>query len=378
MAFTLPLSIACGVALLYVLFTVGHRHRHLPPGPPTLPVIGNLHQIPTKKLFLCLNSWTKQYGPIYSIKLGPRTMIVLSDRHLVRQLLDKRSAISSDRPATHVSQQLITEGDHLLWMDNTPEWKLMRRMIHQDFTEKKCVSEHAILQDAETTQMLYDMLQAPEEWRRHISRFSNSLIMSIVYGIRNPSVNDIWTRRFEKLLSSWAKINEIGAVPPIDIFPFLAWLPQSWFGNWRTRAKAVHDELHDLYNSLEASVKDRRSHEGSSDSIMDRLLDNEEKNGLTKHQITLLSGVTIKGGSDTTAGVLSCAIQALVTWPEIQKKCQDEIDSVVDEMRMPDLRDLNSLPYIVATIKEAQRWRGVGGVGMPRRLSEGKKKQNSA
>lgn len=35
---------------LYLLLQVGKRDPRLPPGPPTVPVLGNLHEIPTTGL----------------------------------------------------------------------------------------------------------------------------------------------------------------------------------------------------------------------------------------------------------------------------------------------------------------------------------------
>jgi cytochrome P450 len=123
--------------------------------------------------------WSQQYGGLFSLKLGPANAVVITDRHVAKQLLDKRSVISSDRPVNMVSQQLITGGDHLLWMQATPAWKQMRKLIHQDVTETMCNKQHARLQHAESVQMLKDMIEAPDAWKRHLSRFSNSIILSI-------------------------------------------------------------------------------------------------------------------------------------------------------------------------------------------------------
>ena len=122
--------------------------------------------------------WAKKYGGMYTLKLGTATAVVLTDRRIIKQLLEKRSAISSNRPPNEVGQK-IGEGDHILLMDNTPTWRLLRKQIHQDLTETLCIKSHSQIQYAETVQMLHDMLQKPEDWTDHLSRFSNSVIMSI-------------------------------------------------------------------------------------------------------------------------------------------------------------------------------------------------------
>lgn len=51
--------------------------------------------------------------PIYSLILGTKTMIVLSSDTAVKDLLDKRSAIYSDRPDMFIGQE-IASGNHRL------------------------------------------------------------------------------------------------------------------------------------------------------------------------------------------------------------------------------------------------------------------------
>ena len=56
---------------------------------------------------------------------------------------------------------------------------------------------------------------------------------------------------------------------------------------------------------------------------------------------------------------------AMVLYPEVQKKAQVEIDTVVGPNRLPDFHDRPSLPYINAIVKESMRWHLVLPLGGP-------------
>ena len=54
----------------------------------------------------------------------------------------------------------------------------------------------------------------------------------------------------------------------------------------------------------------------------------------------------------------------MVLYPEVLKKAQAEIDSVVGSQRLPTFEDREQLPYIEAIIMETMRWHPVAGLGM--------------
>lgn len=62
--------------ITYIVLFVGRREKNLPPGPPTIPVLGNLHQIPKKGAHHQFTAWARKYGGIYSLKLGTGTAVV--------------------------------------------------------------------------------------------------------------------------------------------------------------------------------------------------------------------------------------------------------------------------------------------------------------
>ena len=57
-------------------------------------------------------------------------------------------------------------------------------------------------------------------------------------------------------------------------------------------------------------------------------------------------------GAHTTTSLLTTFPLAMVFFPEVR----EELDRVVGKDRLPDFRVLNSVPYLVSTIREAVRW----------------------
>ena len=59
-------------------------------------------------------------------------------------------------------------------------------------------------------------------------------------------------------------------------------------------------------------------------------------------------------GTDTTSATLRFAILYMVTYPEIQRKVQQELDDVIGREKLPTTRDRHNLPYTDATLLEVR------------------------
>jgi cytochrome P450 len=196
MVFFLLLSVITSLAATaYILLTVGRRELTLPPGPSTIPILGNLHQIPKKGAHFQFTTWAQKYGGLYTLKLGTGTAAVLTDRRLIKQLIDKKSAIYSERPASYVAD-LISSGDHILLMKHGPQWRSTRKLLHGSWMESVVEECHLSLQEAEARQMVRDYLLRPGEHMLHPKRFSNSVTMAIVWGVRTPETGTEHMRRY--------------------------------------------------------------------------------------------------------------------------------------------------------------------------------------
>ncbi|KAG5952498.1 hypothetical protein E4U58_000766, partial [Claviceps cyperi] len=69
------------------------------------------------------------------------------------------------------------------------------------------------------------------------------------------------------------------------------------------------------------------------------------------------------GGAHTIVSSLKSMLLALILYPEVQRRAQQEIDEVVGGDRLPKFQDRHHLPYVKALVKETYRWTPVMPVG---------------
>ncbi|KAK0726084.1 hypothetical protein B0H67DRAFT_642410 [Lasiosphaeris hirsuta] len=72
---------------------------------------------------------------------------------------------------------------------------------------------------------------------KHPKRFSNSTIMSLIYGTRTPTIRSKHMVKLYDLMENWSKVMEAAKTPAADIFPFLKYVPEQFLGMWRSRAQ---------------------------------------------------------------------------------------------------------------------------------------------
>lgn len=90
----------------------------------------------------------------------------------------------------------------------------------------------------------------------------------------------------------------------------------------------------------------------------------QKEEGFSDELAAYISGSLLQAGSETSSAILVGFVQAMVIFPEVAKKAQEEIDLVCGD-RLPDLNDVRELPYIRACMKESLRWMPGVPLGVP-------------
>lgn len=81
----------------------------------------------------------------------------------------------------------------------------------------------------------------------------------------------------------------------------------------------------------------------------------QDKEGITDELAAYTGGTILEAGADTTSNTLYGFLQAMLLFPEVQRKLQARIDEVAGD-RIPNMDDYPRLPYVRCCIKESLRW----------------------
>jgi cytochrome P450 len=83
-----------------------------------------------------------------------------------------------------------------------------------------------------------------------------------------------------------------------------------------------------------------------------------------EQQIKDVAGIVYIAGSDTTVAVVTSFFLAVLMYPDVQRRAQEELDRVVGRDRLPEFIDKAELPYLDAVMRECLRWLPVLPTGL--------------
>lgn len=89
----------------------------LPPGPKGLPLLGNIFDMPdpSEKAWLHWQKFKELYGPVSSVTVLGQTIVVLNEYDIAVELLEKNSAVYSDRASLTFANEMYVKKTTLLF-----------------------------------------------------------------------------------------------------------------------------------------------------------------------------------------------------------------------------------------------------------------------
>ncbi|TCD67439.1 Protein pns1, partial [Steccherinum ochraceum] len=334
----------------------------LPPGPKPLPIIGCILDLPTEQPWITYSEWSTKYNPdLVYIDLPLHPALIIGSYTAAMDLLDKRSAIYSDR-TPKVMYELTSWDFNTGLMPYGPKWRAHRRLFHEHF-HLGAVDVYRPVQLAVARRLLSWVLDKPEQSRRHVRQMTATIIYRITYGKTITSMEHEYFVAAEKAVNG-ASIVSIPGAYWVEFFPFLKHIP-SWVPGARFKkvAEEIFGHVINMRDKPYDEIRAEFSKGTAPPSLAKTFLEEvQEKYGaspdLAFHDEVArnVAGLAYAAGADTTVAAAVSATLALGMHPEVQQKAQAMMDKLVGPDRLPDFDDIQQIPYIRAIVMEACRW----------------------
>ncbi|KAK7460412.1 hypothetical protein VKT23_009132 [Stygiomarasmius scandens] len=228
--------------------------------------------------------------------------------------------------------------------------------MFNEYFRQRAVTSYYPIHRKETLVLLNKMLNEPENLHKNARNCAGASILRITYGVTSEEENAYYVKLADLAMQSFIEGTHHGSYM-VDYFPFLKYIP-SWVPGAGFKRKAaiwaqyVSDLNHRPWQYLKSSISNGTAIPSMATKGLDYVSSGtEEMEPIIQH----ICAVAYLTGADTTVSLLLSSILALVCRPELQKRAQAELDSVVGADRLPDFHDRESLPYLDAIVKETQR-----------------------
>ncbi|KAK4798739.1 hypothetical protein SAY86_031065 [Trapa natans] len=112
--------LCCSAAYLAPSGRCCHRPKKLPPGPPPLPLIGNLLSLAGDRAHRALADLAGMHGPVMSLKLGSMRSVVISSAAAAREVMQKHDLTFSDRTVPDGIRHFDHHLRSIVWLPSAP------------------------------------------------------------------------------------------------------------------------------------------------------------------------------------------------------------------------------------------------------------------
>lgn len=260
------------LSFLYLLkLTRGTGKLNLPPSPPKLPIIGNLHQL-GPRLHRSLHALSEKYGPIVLLHLGNSPLLVVSSSEIAREIMNSHDTVFLCRPRIRAANVLFHGCSDIAFCPYGEYWRQVKKIAVMEILSQRRVQEFQFVREEEVAEMVEkirhsSMNGAVIDLGEMFATISNNIICRSSLGLKYEGEEGRMS--FGKLSKKVMEL--LGAFCFEDLFPHLGWMDilTGFSAKLRTTSEALNAVLDQI---IDEHIKRGDSNQSDKKDFVDILL----------------------------------------------------------------------------------------------------------
>ncbi|OEL18177.1 Cytochrome P450 71D10 [Dichanthelium oligosanthes] len=349
------------MALLFPLLLLrlkkraGNNGVRLPPGPWQLPVIGSLHHLlGNGKPFVHRALAALARRLLMYLKLGEVLVVVATSPDAGHEIMRTHDVTFATRPWSTTMRIMMADGYGLGFAPYGDQWRQLRKISVLELLTAPAACSRSATSGRRTSAALLP----PSPRHRRANRFER----------REEFLETI---EEESKLTSGFNLS--------DLFPSSFWFVNFFVSGTARRSHAMHQKSIELMDHAIKQHEELRATMAANgrvveEDLVDVLLRIQKEGGLnvplTKGTIKATIFDLFGAGSKTSAITLQWAMSELIRNPNVMKKAQAELSSILNGKPKVTEDDLDEVKYLKLVIKETLRLHPAAPLLIPRESRE--------
>ncbi|XP_046550886.1 cytochrome P450 2D19-like [Haliotis rubra] len=340
-----------------------------PPGPFRWPLLGSYPQMAmfgAKRVQDYFQLIRRKYGSVARIYFGRYPVILVSGYDAIHEAFITQQDNTAARPDFLPGVNAVKQHGKGLFFGNGPNWTKARTTLKKGIADVLMTSAYQDIVLEETKFLIEEFVEKKE------SPFQprDSLYITVTtcrYAALTGQRCNHDSVVLREILRCMADFEQKGGIlSPLGTVPWLRYLPIT-----RRSYKTLTGAYTGLQTLMLSEIRSRKENfkEDQTGSVIDVFIKDQRQNpdvpSYSDGDVAVCLEECIIGGAPSVALTVDWALLYMLEHPDVQARCQQEIDKVCGKSRQVKFSDIDKLPYVSATVFEVQRLANVVPVSLP-------------
>lgn len=267
------------ISLITKLVILRRHNKNSPPSPLSLPLIGHLYLL-KPPLHLTLQTLSLKHGPIFSLRLGLRSFLVVSSPSSVEDCFTKNDIVLANRPRSMVGDNLSYNYSSFLLAPHGHHWRCLRRLTTIEIFSHKGLQKFSAVREEEVLSMVRHVFAVSSGGSGKVDL--NYLFFLLMFNIMTRinfgkkwigeeiASTDEAKRRVKEVRDAF--FPSLSLINECDFFPFLRWVG---YKGLEKRLVMLHRKRDEFLRGLIEEFRGRKT-SSSNETLIEKLLSLQE------------------------------------------------------------------------------------------------------